>query len=244
MDDIDKPKYTQVPNAILDNTELSHVEFRLASIIARQTFGWHKDTDRISISQFQKKGNMSRSTVAITLKSLEKKGAICCDRSKSINSYRIKIVRQKDQSKPASTINGLASTINGLASGPLNGHTKETINKLNKRKKGLRNYEYIIDFFNRSTNSRITLTTARQVQIQKTVAEHSFKSLLYCIINLSRDDWSKEKKQVRIDRLISPQRRDRNFEQFAHFPYKKKRHKKPSAAQQKEDEFMRKYATK
>lgn len=48
------PNFTQIPNVVLDNimSELSNQELRVLLYICRRTYGFHKEKDMISISQF------------------------------------------------------------------------------------------------------------------------------------------------------------------------------------------------
>lgn len=69
---------TQIPNIILDEwmPKLSPSEFQLVMVIARQTYGWHKETEWIAYSQFGVKTGLSLDSVAVALKSLKQKGYI------------------------------------------------------------------------------------------------------------------------------------------------------------------------
>ncbi len=51
---IPAPNYTQIPNIILDDwmARLNEVQIKCLLFICRKTFGWHKQQDHISISQF------------------------------------------------------------------------------------------------------------------------------------------------------------------------------------------------
>lgn len=72
------PNYTQVPNAFMDEhfLQLSLCELRIMIVLMRKILGWHKQADRISISQLSKKTKMSESSVCSTLRSLIKKGFV------------------------------------------------------------------------------------------------------------------------------------------------------------------------
>lgn len=50
-----KPNFTQIPNLVLDElmSELTNAEFRVLMYICRRTYGFHKESDRISYSQFE-----------------------------------------------------------------------------------------------------------------------------------------------------------------------------------------------
>lgn len=51
---IPAPNYTQIPNIIIDYwmSKLNETQFKCLVTICRKTFGWHKQQDKISISQF------------------------------------------------------------------------------------------------------------------------------------------------------------------------------------------------
>lgn len=73
-----KPNTTQIPNIILDEwtPELTPAEFKVVMIIARQTYGWHKETDRISYSQLQEKTGYKTDAIVAAIKSLRLSGKI------------------------------------------------------------------------------------------------------------------------------------------------------------------------
>jgi phage replication O-like protein O len=60
-----KPNFTQAPNLLFDVhlREMGNAELRVVLVICRKTFGFHKDRDRISLSQLQKATGMSRQGV-------------------------------------------------------------------------------------------------------------------------------------------------------------------------------------
>lgn len=72
------PNYTNTPNEIFDKW-LPHLklnEMRVLLVIVRQTFGWHKQRDRISISQLSQKCGIDRSNANEAVNSLIDKGLI------------------------------------------------------------------------------------------------------------------------------------------------------------------------
>lgn len=75
---IPAPNYTQTPNILFDETfkTLKEGELRVIIAITRQTFGWHKSFDRISLSQLSEKTGMERRSVCRSLNSLITKGLV------------------------------------------------------------------------------------------------------------------------------------------------------------------------
>lgn len=75
---IPQPNYTQTPNIFFDEVFklLKEGELRVLLVLARQTFGWHKSADRVSLSQLATKTGMERSRVCKSLGSLIEKGLV------------------------------------------------------------------------------------------------------------------------------------------------------------------------
>lgn len=71
-----KENFTKVPNAIMDDPALDVYEVRVLLHIARQTIGYGKKSDGISLSQFVNATGISKSKVQDTIKSLIDKKAI------------------------------------------------------------------------------------------------------------------------------------------------------------------------
>lgn len=94
------PNSTQIPNILLDFVlpKLPHAEAKCLLYICRRTFGFHKEQDRISFSQFingiESKdvgAGLVRSAVAKALKSLIYANAISVIKSRSGNIYKINL---------------------------------------------------------------------------------------------------------------------------------------------------------
>lgn len=62
MSGIDKPNYTQTPNILFDvlMADMGEAELKVVLAIVRQTLGYHKKRDPISLSQLQKLTGLSR----------------------------------------------------------------------------------------------------------------------------------------------------------------------------------------
>jgi len=114
------PNSTQLPNILLDKVVplIPEAEARCLIYICRRTFGFHKESDRISFSQFiqgikDRRGNvldygtgLSRQSVAQGLRSLVAAELIFVTKNSRGNFYRInltidvdKVVKLIDQSR-------------------------------------------------------------------------------------------------------------------------------------------------
>lgn len=61
---VDKPNYTQIPNVILDSLhEMTPAEAVVVLAICRQTFGWHKRGEKLSLTKLQALTGMGRHAV-------------------------------------------------------------------------------------------------------------------------------------------------------------------------------------
>ncbi len=119
------PNSTQLPNLILDLVIplIPESEARCLIYICRRTFGFHKESDRISFSQFiegikDRRGNvldygtgLSRQSVASGLKNLANAQAVIVSKSGKGNFYKInlhmdveKVVNLIDQSRKLTKI--------------------------------------------------------------------------------------------------------------------------------------------
>lgn len=72
------PAYTQTPNELFDKwvPVLREAELKVYLIIVRKTFGWHKNKDRISLSQLETLTGLHRSNITKAIKSLLERGII------------------------------------------------------------------------------------------------------------------------------------------------------------------------
>ena len=145
---IEKPNYTQTPNILFDEImrDLNGAELKVILAVIRKTFGWHKERDRISLTQLEEMTGLSRQGIlnAIHGKKKEKsvigglvnKGYIKIIETKQGNVYEL-IVNEVDQQETASQLSRLevvnkVDQESGLAS-QQSRHTKEsTLNKLSK----------------------------------------------------------------------------------------------------------------
>jgi phage replication O-like protein O len=75
---ISAPNHTQTPNICFDEIfkTLKEGELRVILVLIRQTFGWHKPFDRISLSQLAEKSGMERKSVCRSLNSLIQKNLV------------------------------------------------------------------------------------------------------------------------------------------------------------------------
>ena len=74
--------YFPFPNAVVDKLlpKLTGAEFKVFSVVIRQTLGWKKQWDQIANSQFRKKGGLSKSGVMVSLDVLLDNNLILCEK--------------------------------------------------------------------------------------------------------------------------------------------------------------------
>jgi phage replication O-like protein O len=77
------------------NLQLSGNQWRILWVIFRQTYGWHKKADRISISYFQRKTGLKRRHISRAIKDMVKRKIVTKNDTTFISTYGF----QKDYSK-------------------------------------------------------------------------------------------------------------------------------------------------
>lgn len=71
-------RFTCIPNFFIDKImkELTELELKIMLVLMRKIYGWHKQVDRISISQFEEILGSNRKNLCSAIKSLVEKGLI------------------------------------------------------------------------------------------------------------------------------------------------------------------------
>ena len=140
MEKIPKSNYTQIPNVFFDEImkKISPSDNLVLMAIMRKTFGWQKQVDKISYSQIIEMTGLVKSTVSISIKSLEEKGLIYVTREGQINTYSVVVHEHNDEKELVRKSNMCENrTVNSPKIEQLNDktgskieHTKEsTLNK-------------------------------------------------------------------------------------------------------------------
>ena len=141
----DGPNYTQTPNLLLDEhlPDMGYAELKVVLVIVRQTMGWHKETDQLSISQLEEKTGLSnRSVIDGTRKALER-GVIHRVRKGSSYSYRMVVKGREEGSHAGGEVASQGvkqvhrgSEVSSQVGGEVTSHTKETVKETSTKEKG------------------------------------------------------------------------------------------------------------
>lgn len=98
----DAPNYTQFPNAlIMLMPEMGEAELKVTLAIARKTFGWHKDEDKLSLSQLMELTGLSRQGVLNGILAGTERGTIARREDGDSFKYRL-LVNEVDQTSQPS----------------------------------------------------------------------------------------------------------------------------------------------
>lgn len=129
---IPAPSHTQTPNDLFDHwlPHLNESELKVLLVIIRKTFGWHKERDRISISQLQRLTGLSEPSVLGAVKSLISKGVIhkqtVGEIGKQQSFYEL-VVEESNNSYPPSKLGATPQDALGSPPPKMLGDTKETL---------------------------------------------------------------------------------------------------------------------
>ncbi len=93
------PNHTQTPNELFDThmKDMSEAELKVTLTICRKTFGWHKQTDKISLTQLEKITGMTRTSVSKGVQEGIERGTI--ERFKAGNSFEYGLVIDEDSTE-------------------------------------------------------------------------------------------------------------------------------------------------
>lgn len=105
------PTYTQAPNAFFDDhmKDMGEAELKVVAFVIRQTFGYHRESHPISLTDFQDGTNLTRQAVVDGIKAAMERGVL--DRAPSGNSFAYFLVvneidqEESTQETPASQPN-------------------------------------------------------------------------------------------------------------------------------------------
>ena len=95
---IESPNYTQIPNVLLDEImqEMTEAELRVCLAIMRNTFGWQRQSHKMSLSYLQQATGLSRQGVLNGIESGINRGIICKESDGA--SYRYSLTISEYQS--------------------------------------------------------------------------------------------------------------------------------------------------
>lgn len=140
----EKPNYTEVPNAFFDMLPtMKESELKVMLFAIRNTFGWHKSADEISLTQFQDGTGMSRQGVLNGIEQAKKRGILRelpnDDGKRGIKLYKV-IIKDVDQSTSLTSLqSGLVTSQQDrpelVLTGQPSRHTKEKESKKEEKKK-------------------------------------------------------------------------------------------------------------
>lgn len=105
---IPPPNYTQIPNAVLDAMpQMKESELRVTLAVCRMTFGWHKEKDKLSISQIEELSGLSRQGTINGVQAGMERGVIVRepDGAGFLYSINVEPLIQVEQVEPAQPVN-------------------------------------------------------------------------------------------------------------------------------------------
>lgn len=176
--------FTQVPNSILEalcKVNLSKYEWRVLLFILRKTYGYHKQSDRIPLSQFSEGTSLDRRHVHRALKGLLSKRMVIREgirregiayaiqpecRRWRLSPEEMTVEAKEDQGVTSS--DDKASPVEMAKLSPLEAPSKENEIKFKEIKSSKKEWEILKSSLNRKMNSNTEMTEA---DIQKRKAQ-------------------------------------------------------------------------
>lgn len=96
---LEAPNYTVTPNDLFDALpDLAYAELKVALVLIRQTFGFHRGEVRVTITQLSAMTGLSRNAVVLALPKLEERDWICreVDPNNPRKSQLVKLLVQSE----------------------------------------------------------------------------------------------------------------------------------------------------
>lgn len=110
--------------------QLSGSEQKTLDFILRKTWGWEKQTDRISLSQFEKGIGLSQRQIVTATRNLESNGYVRISRIKGkTNEYSLVVQKMHQTSKETATGPGALTAHAGSQRGADTAYTTDSLNK-------------------------------------------------------------------------------------------------------------------
>lgn len=114
---IEPPNYTQIPNELFTLIpQMSEAELKVALAICRQTFGWHRKEDELSLTDLKDLTGLSRQSVIKGIEEGMARGLIKRRPRGQSFLYRLKVVQNLDQSsqnsRPVRAKKGAQTSLN------------------------------------------------------------------------------------------------------------------------------------
>ena len=103
---VDKPNYTQIPNLLLDDLFplMAEAELRVTLTVARETFGYHRERAKLSLTELQELTRLSRQGVINGVESGLDRGTLCREKDDK-GRYLYGIVVNGLTSQPSGLVN-------------------------------------------------------------------------------------------------------------------------------------------
>lgn len=198
---LDAPNHTQTPNIFFDDslpTIKSFAELKVILAIVRQTFGWHKADDRISISQLMKLTGLTRQGVINGVARALKDGFL--DRQpvgdsftyslRVVNEVDQGVVNEVDQSQPPASQRNRPEVVNEIDS--------QLVNEVDPQKKKIKEkkeskepspHSRLMEFHSLHLKGPIPDGGAQGAAIKWLLASYKPETCETCYESLLNDKW-------------------------------------------------------
>ncbi len=133
------PNYTQIPNAVIDAMAKMHeCELKVVMAICRKTFGWHKATDVISLSQLEALTGLSRQGVIDGVARATHRGIVERIPDGQSFAYRVIVYEDDAASQPSRLAeDGLVNVVDQQPVNVVDQLPPELVNVVDTQKKDL-----------------------------------------------------------------------------------------------------------
>jgi len=150
----------------LTRVNLSGYQYRIIWCVFRKTYGWHKSTDKISLTQFEKMTGLKSKYICRAIKELEALNIIIINRNNCINIYKFNSHYDNWKFKTTPKIGNSLKREKGLPKEGVKPIPNQGVTKENKETIQKKEIIDIFDYWNKKEiiiHKRLDQTTASSI---------------------------------------------------------------------------------
>jgi len=214
--------YTYIPNKLIEKLmkiNLSPYQYRVLFCVLRKTFGWHKNEDKISLTQFEKIINIDKRHINKAIKNLEKIKILKVCRKDHINNYKLNlnfsIKNIGSGARVGTSAQNSTTQVSELA-------PKKVLKKVHtkKIKKTIQNKKFfpksseidsVINYYCIRIKNLKVITTRRKKMVKQRLNKWTVSDLKKAIDGIANSDWHMSNKKNDFEMIF---RNDEQVEKY------------------------------
>lgn len=186
---------------------ISPNQYRVLWLIWRKTYGWHKENDFISLTQFEDYTNLDRRNIARAIKKFENLNMIKVTRQKGRNSYEFNSDYEQWNKKKTSVRKdtSVSTNTNSVSKPTPKIVSKKTPTKENKEtipKKSTKEVKEIFDYYDKNIHYLKKREQKHRAMITKCLKRFSVEELKMAIDGIANSEYYMKNRFFEMERIF------------------------------------------